>query len=252
MIDVDRRGAVTVLRLDHGKVNALDVDLLHGLVAALDTVEDSDTSALVLTSATRAFSAGVDLPAVVDGGSDYVEQLIPALSTSFLRLFSSPLPVVAAVNGAAVAGGCILACCADRVVLGDGARIGATELFVGVPFPVGALEVLRFACGVRTDDVVLSGTLYQGADAVAVGLADELAAPDVVLDRALEIAEHLGSIPAGAFRLAKQQLRRPVLERLAADGPVLDPAVRALWAAPETIASLVAQMERLAEGRRSS
>src|ERR1700728_4888718 len=132
MTAVDRHGSVAVLRLDHGKVHALDDVLLGDLVAGLDTVERSDARALVLTAAGRVFSAGVDLQRVLDGGAEYLETMMPALIAAFVRLFSYPLPVVAAVNGPAIAGGCILACAADRRILIEGGRIGASELLVGV------------------------------------------------------------------------------------------------------------------------
>ena len=142
VIDLERHGPVTVLRLDHGKVHALDVVLLGQLIDALDAVEGSDTRAVVFTATGRVFCAGVDLQQVLDGGADYLERFIPLLIVAFDRLFSYPLPVVAAINGAAVAGGCVLACAGDRRILVEGGRIGASELVVGVPFPVAGMQTL--------------------------------------------------------------------------------------------------------------
>ncbi len=237
------------MRLDHGKVNAMDEALLSELVDQFDAVERSDARAVVLTATGRVFSAGVDLQNVVDGGIEYLDRLIPQLASSFGRVFSSPLPVVAAVNGPAVAGGCVLACAGDRRIMAEGARIGASELLVGVPFPVAALEILRWACGDRTEEVVLTGTLYGSEQAVAVGLAHEVVAPDELLERALAVAGELAAIAPDAFRLAKAQLRRPVVERIAADSPIVDPEVRALWSSPDTMASIRAQVERMTSRR---
>jgi enoyl-CoA hydratase len=250
VIELERKGAVAVARLDHGKVHALDVDLLEALVGMLDEIESSDGRAVVLTGTGPVFSAGVDLRQVLDGGTHYLERFIPRLTTAFARLFTFPLPVVAAVNGAAVAGGCVVACACDRRILATGARIGATELVVGVPFPVSALEIIRSACGDTTDQVILDGRLYQADEARTVGLADEVVAPEDLLDRALEVAGRLGSLGPAAFRLAKAQLRRPVLERIASDGPVVDPEVKALWSSPETLASIRAQVDRIGAERR--
>ena len=240
---------MAVLRLDHGKVHALDGVLLGQLLACLDEVERSDARALVLTAAGRVFSAGVDLQKVLDGGAEYLEAMMPALIAAFVRLFSYPLPVVAAVNGPAIAGGCILACAGDRRILVEGGRIGASELLVGVPFPVSALEILRWACGDRTEEVVLTGKLYRSDEAVAVGLAHEIASAEDLLDRALEMAGELAAVAPGAFRLAKAQLRRPALERIAADAPTVDPEVRAMWSSAETTASIRAQVEKMSGGR---
>jgi enoyl-CoA hydratase/carnithine racemase len=250
VIDIERHGAVSVLRLDHGKVHALDDVLLGEIDEALAAVERSDSRAVVLTATGRVFSAGVDLQKVLDGGAAYLERMIPLLISAFGRLFSYPLPVVAAVNGAAVAGGCILACACDRRILVEGGRIGASELLVGVPFPVSALEILRWACGDHTEEVVLTGKLYASDEALAVGLAHEIVTADSLLDRALAVAGELGAVAPGAFRLAKAQLRRPAVERIVADAPVVDPDVRALWSAPETAAAIQAQVDRMS-GRRA-
>lgn len=249
MTAVERHGAVAVLRLDHGKVHALDDVLLGDLVACLDAIEESDDRAVVLTAVGRVFSAGVDLQKVLDGGAEYLETMMPALIAAFVRLFSFPLPVVAAVNGPAVAGGCILACAGDRRILVEGGRIGASELLVGVPFPVAALEILRWACGDRTEEVVLTGKLYGSDEAMSVGLAHEIVPPEGLLERALAVAGDLGAVAPEAFRLAKAQLRRPAIERIDVDAPLVDPAVRALWASPETTASITAQVDRMSARR---
>jgi enoyl-CoA hydratase/carnithine racemase len=249
VIEVERRGAVAMVRLDHGKVHALDDVLLGELVESLDAVERSDAGAVVLTATGRVFSAGVDLQKVLDGGADYLERSLPLMISTFIRLFSYPLPVVAAVNGPAIAGGCILACACDRRLLVDGGRIGASELIVGVPFPVSALEILRWACGDRTEEVVLTGKLYGSDEALSVGLAHEIVVPEALVDRALALAGELGAIAPRAFRLAKAQLRRPTLERIAADAPAVDPEVGAVWASAETTASIRAQVERMSAPR---
>ena len=93
---------------------------------------------------------------MVESGPGYVEQPRDGPAATLETLFCFPKPTVAAVNGAAVAGGCILACACDRRLMADGARIGASELAVGVPFPVAALEILSHACGSRTEDLVLA------------------------------------------------------------------------------------------------
>ncbi|WP_163451993.1 enoyl-CoA hydratase/isomerase family protein, partial [Escherichia coli] len=84
----------------------------------------------------KIFSAGVDLLQISDGGLSYVQKFLPALHRMFDTEFDFPKPVVAAVNGHAIAGGCVLASCADkRIAARDVGRIGVTEVLVGVPFP---------------------------------------------------------------------------------------------------------------------
>src|SRR5246127_1093764 len=155
VIEIRAVGTVRVLALSSGRVNALDVELLEELTAAIRELQGSGAGALVVTGAGRAFSAGVDLNRVLQGGPDYVDRLIPAISEMAIAIFGYPAPTVAAINGAAIAGGCVLACACDRRLISPEAQIGASEVRVGVPFPVAALEVMRYACGDRAEDVLL-------------------------------------------------------------------------------------------------
>jgi enoyl-CoA hydratase len=141
MFYVTRRGRVAVVTLAHGKANALDIELCRAVASCFAALKDAD--AIVLTSQGRIFSAGVDLVRAVAGGADYLHEFLPVLNQAFEAVFFHPRPVVAALNGHAVAGGCVLACAADRrLMLRDGGRIGVTELLVGVPFPPVAFEIM--------------------------------------------------------------------------------------------------------------
>ncbi|WP_293322051.1 enoyl-CoA hydratase/isomerase family protein [Mycobacterium sp.] len=238
--------AVRLLTLSSGRVNAQDVGLLEELTGTLGELRHSGAGALVLTGAGRAFSAGVDLKRVVEGGAEYIDRLIPALSEAFEAVFCYPGPTVAAINGAAIAGGCVLACACDRRLIGPEAQIGASEVRVGVPFPTAALEVMRYACGSRAEEVLLGGRLYRGEEAVANGLAHRVVDDDLV-EAALAEATDLGGIPVDAYRHTKAQLRGPTLARIR-EGGLIDSEVRGLWAAEETMRRLAAHVERL--GRR--
>jgi enoyl-CoA hydratase len=236
-------GAVEVLTLSAGRVNALDVEVLEAVTAAVHDRERAGGAALVITGAGRVFSAGVDLNRVLDGGPDYAKRLIPALSDLFEAVFSYPGPTVAAINGAAIAGGCVLAGACDRRLIGSEARIGATELRVGVPFPAAALEVVRYACGDRAEEVLLGGRLYQGEEAVARGLAHRVVAEDVV-DAAVAEAADLAEISPEAYANTKGQLRAPTVARIKA-GEAIDREVAALWGADSTRRRLTESMESL-------
>ncbi|TMD98567.1 MAG: enoyl-CoA hydratase/isomerase family protein, partial [Chloroflexi bacterium] len=139
MIRVDHEDGVAVVRLEHGKVNALDVELLRAATATLR--ELASAPAIVLTGRGSAFCAGVDLRRVLDGGPAYSADLVDAISEAVLALFDHPRPVVAAINGHAIAGGCVLAAACDLRLM-SGGSIGVTEVLVGVHFPTAALEVV--------------------------------------------------------------------------------------------------------------
>lgn len=243
MIDISTVGTVQVLTLSSGSVNAQDVELLEELASAVRELARSDAGALVVTGAGRAFSAGVDLNRVVQGGTGYTDGLVPALSAAFEAMFSYPGPTVAAINGAAIAGGCVLACACDRRLISPEAQIGAAEVRVGVPFPVAALEVMRYACGIHADEVLLGGRNYRGAEAVARGLAHRVVADELV-EAAVAEASDLGSIPGDAYRQTKIQLHGPTMARIREAGGV-DDEVRRMWGTDETLRRIAAYVERL-------
>ena len=245
MITTETRGRVTVVRMAHGKVNAFDPEFMKGLAGQLDALEAADTAAVVLTGAGRVFSAGVDLRRLVDGGADYVKALLPRLGGAFSRAFAFPRPLVAAVNGHAIAGGCVLACACDYRVMADGAgRIGTPELSVGVPFPGMALEILRLAVPAhRLQALIYRGLTCAPAEAVANGLVDELAAPEAVVDRAVEVAARLGALPPASFSLTKRMIREPSRNRVR-DLQAVDEAVAEAWASPPVQEAVRAYVER--------
>jgi enoyl-CoA hydratase len=243
MIEIHAAGRVQVLSLSSGRVNALDVELLNEVTLAVNDLARAGAGPLVITGAGRVFSAGVDLNRVVQGGGAYTDQLIPALSTAFEAVFGYPGPTVAAVNGAAIAGGCVLACACDRRLIAPEAQIGASEVRVGVPFPVAALEVMRHACGDRAEDALLGGRTYRGAEAVAAGLAHRVVTDDLVEEAVAEAAD-LGEIPVDAYRHTKSQLRAPATARIR-DGGAVDGEVSRMWGAEETQRRLAAYVERL-------
>jgi len=250
VLGVTRSGSVATIELTRGKVNAIDVELLEDLGAVLEDLEhDPEVRAVVLTGSGRVFSAGVDLRMVIDSEPLYAQRLVEALRVGLEALFGFPKPTVAAVNGAAVAGGCILACACDRRLMAEHARIGATELAVGVPFPVAALEVLRHACGSHTEDLVFTARLLDAHEANALGVIHEVLPGDKLLERAMTVATELATLTPLAYRLAKQQLRRPAFARMRSDAAAVDAAAIGEWGAPHTAQRLREQLDRLAPSR---
>lgn len=231
MIVREDQDSIAILRMEHGKANAIDVPLLEALDAELARVADSTSRAMVLTGTGSIFSAGVDLFRVLEGGRDYLEQFLPLLSDVLRRLFTYPLPVIAAVNGHAIAGGCILVAAADHRIMASGkGRVGVPELLVGVPFPLAALEILRFAVSDSVASrLAFSGATMQTDEALEAGLIDQIVEPDTLLASALAAARHLAAIPAGAFALTKRTLRAPVMRRLDEETESIDAEVLRAW-----------------------
>ena len=234
MIDLEKRGDITVMRLNAPPVNALDREVLRAITETLSEIEASDARAVVLTGTGTAFSAGADLFRVLNEGDEYLRTSLAALTEAFGTLFRFPRPVVAAVNGHAIAGGAVLVCASDhRIAAAGDHKIGFAELRVGVPFPAWALEIARW--GTRPADfqeVIYFGRSYDPDGAMARGLIDEIVEPDQLMDRALSIAERLAGVPAVSFRLMKEAMRRPVVERVESS-ETADLEAREAWGSDE-------------------
>ena len=233
MITREDSGDIAVLRLAHGKVSALDGRLCDAIVQELHAIAEGSWRALVLTGTGSAFSAGVDLFQVLDGGEAYLSRFLPEMEKLFRTLLEFPKPAVAAINGHAIAGGCIMAAACDHRVMSAGTgRIGIPELAVGVPFPSMPFEIV----GARVSPqhfrgLVLSGRTVEPAEALQLGLVDEVVPADALAARARAAAERLAQIPAITFQLTKRTFNAPVLERVRAASAINAEAVAA-WASP--------------------
>jgi enoyl-CoA hydratase len=206
---IERRGRTAVVTLANGKVNALNRHLLGELLSAVEFCErDPDVDALVLTGQGSVFSAGLDVTEVLGNDSGYTAGLLDDLGAVLIRIFRSPLPTVVAVNGSAIAGGCLLACAFDTRLLAQEARIGVTELKVGVAFPIVTVELLRHVCGSRAEQLMLSATLLGADEALQSGVVHHVVPRSELDGAAIAAAEHLGSLDARAYALAKESSRR--------------------------------------------
>ena len=238
-MDVELADGVTVVRMDHPPVNAMDLELADTAVAAIRDIEGP----IVLTGAGRCFSAGVDLRAIVGGGTDYIDLFLTSATAAFFAVFDHPAPVVAAINGHAIAGGCVLAMASD-VRFMSGGTIGLSELVVGVPFPVVALEICRYAMGPSAAQAVLQAESIDVDSALTRGWIDEVVSPDDLLPRAIETACAMGQYAPAAFAAMKEQLHGPAHALI--DGSAdMDAKVRASWLSEETRARIAAFMDAL-------
>lgn len=206
MITTSEHDGITVVMMDRGAVNALDIELVGALTSTLEELGQAGRP-VVLTGAGGCFSAGVDLRRAQEGPT-YLRGFLPALTRAFLAVFDYPGPLVAAINGHALAGGYVIAAAADWRVMADGkGDVGLTEVRVGVPFPAAALEIVRFAVGdAACRDLVLTGRRVGATTAASERLVDEVVAVDQLLGCALTRAREFGEVPTATYRLTKQQL----------------------------------------------
>ena len=246
MLDFEERGEVAIMRLQHGKFNALDLELLLAITEAMRAVDQA--RAVVITGSGSVFSAGVDLQRIVAGGPSYVREFLPALSESFMAIFDHPGPVVAAVNGHAIAGGCVIAAACDVRLMSQG-KIGLAELSVGVPFPPAAMEIMRHAVGPAIGHLVLTAALLDPAQAESIGLIQHVCTAEVLLESAVDRARQMARTPAGVFSVSKRQLQQPARDRIAARSGE-EEAVAEMWSSDRTRDAIAQYLGALRERTR--
>lgn len=246
MFAVERNNDIEILRMQSGPANAMGLDFCVELSKTVRALAGSSSRAIVLTGQGNIFCAGVDLPQLLAGGVDYVRQFLPALDELLETLFFCNKPIVAAVNGHAIAGGCLLTCCADRRFMVAGkAQIGVPELRVGVPFPAVALEIMRAqTSSAFFDEVILGAATYTAPEALQRGLIDAIFEKEQLLSEAISTAEELAAIRPEIFSFSKRQLRQPVREAIDSRIKAQATELFALWESADTHAAVQAFVAR--------
>jgi enoyl-CoA hydratase len=249
-INVSSEDGIVILRLDRPPVNALDIETLDALSDRLDEARGNDVDALVITGTGGMFSAGADLRKVLAGDPSEIDQGIDSLTRNFRTLFTFPRPIVAAVNGFALAGGAVITCGCDHRLMGRTGAIGAIELSAGVPFPSWALELVRHNVPAgHFQEVVLLGRAYESEDALRIGLVDEIVDDERLMPRALEVARELARVPRATYAHTKAMARGPSVELADRVARETDEAIKQAWRSDEVHAAIRRQLEAL-RGRR--
>lgn len=241
---------IALLTLDRPPVNAADLGFVRSIQQCLDELEACrEARAVVLTGAGKCFSAGVDLKAVPRYGPGEQRAMVDGINRALSRLYSLPIPSVAAINGHAIAGGLVIALACDyRIGAREGCEIGLTEARAGIPFPAVAMTIVRAELAPQVARrLVLVARNVSAEEALAMGILDELRPADGVLERACELASDLAGIPADAYARIKHQFRRAAIDELqtileSGSDPMLD-----VWLGAETG---TASADLLSERRR--
>lgn len=204
------RDRVAWLTLDDGGPNALNTAIFDAFFAALDAAEaDESVGSVVIAGREGFFSAGMDLKWMQTIDRDALGTIGPDMANLAHRIFIFPKPVIAAVEGHAIAGGAVILLACDRSVGATGSyKIGLNEVAIGIPFGGFAMDLARahlvpsaFGAG------LLHGTVYAPQRAFEVGYLDELVEPGAVLARAGEIAAEAANLNSFAYTMTKQAMR---------------------------------------------
>ena len=209
---------IATVRIERGKVNALNetvVSELYDVFRVLET--DESVRSVILTGAGKFFSFGFDIPEFLSYSKGEFERYLDAFSEFYRYLFRFPKPVVAALNGHTVAGGCMLAiACDHRLMVDEKAKIALNEIGFGSSVFAGSTAILVYCIGTKkAQEVLFSGRMYSPLEAQQIGLVDEVAPENLLDARALEVAREYACRDSTAFASIKDLLKEPVSEQIA-------------------------------------
>jgi enoyl-CoA hydratase/carnithine racemase len=216
--NIARVDGVHVVTMASNKVNAMNDDFFTDLQATIAALQSSEVLPVVLTGTDRCFCAGLDLRELFELDRVTLTSFVDRLDATVLAWLSLPRPTVAAINGHAIAGGCVLASACDvRVAVDRDAKIGVNEVQVGIPFPAVPLAVMRHAVSpAHLREVMLLGLLYTPEEARVRGLVDVVVPSTDVLTQATAMARNLAPDTLEAYAALKTHLLAPTLAALEA------------------------------------
>jgi enoyl-CoA hydratase/carnithine racemase len=201
---------VGTIRLDRPKMNALSVQVQEEIRAAAAEASDrDDVKAVVVYGGERVFAAGADIKEMADMSHTDMVKRSGALQSSLTAVARIPKPVIAAITGYALGGGCELALCADFRIAADNATLGQPEVLLGViPGAGGTQRLSRLVGPSKAKDIIFSGRFVQADEALAIGLVDRLAPAEDVYDEAVAWAAQFTGAATYAVRAAKESIDR--------------------------------------------
>jgi enoyl-CoA hydratase len=216
-VRIDHEGDIAIFRADRPPVNAINLPFLRRIDQAFrELLPEVGVRAVVVTGREGSFCAGLDLKAVPTYGPDEQREMVLTITRVIAAIYGARLPVVAAVNGHAIAGGlCLALACDYRVGPKADAQFGLTEARAGIPFPFGPMTVVESELSPPVARrLALLAKNCGPEEALVLGILDELQPRERVLGRALEVAQELASFPGDAYGRIKHQLRARPLARI--------------------------------------
>jgi enoyl-CoA hydratase/carnithine racemase len=210
LVRLEVEGGVATMRLDRPKMNALNVQVQEEIrESAAEVTERDDVKAVVLYGGPKVFAAGADIKEMRDMSYTDMVQRSSRLTSAFTAVARIPKPVVAAVTGYALGGGCELALCADIRIAADDATFGQPEILLGIiPGAGGTQRLTRLVGPSRAKDIIFTGRFVKADEALAIGLADRLVPADRVHDEAVAWAVQFAGAASYALRAAKEAIDR--------------------------------------------
>ncbi|MEO7327405.1 MAG: crotonase/enoyl-CoA hydratase family protein [Minicystis sp.] len=214
LVSYSLEGSTAIVRMDDGKANALSAAMIEALLGALDRAE-KEAKALVLTGRPDRFCAGFDLRSMM-AGAEAATALLRQGSDLLMRFYGTPLPLIIASTGHALAGGALLLLTGDLRFAGDGPfKIGLNEVSIGLPVPILAMELARDRLvAAELGKATLMSKIYAPEEAELAGYLDRVVAREDLLAHATKEAARLGALPRPAYSATKERLRGATIHKV--------------------------------------
>jgi enoyl-CoA hydratase len=208
-IIVETRGRVGLIRLNRPQaLNALNSALIRDLAHAVDAFEaDNNIGCMVVTGSDKAFAAGADIKEMADKG--FIEVFLADFAATWHRLAAARKPVIAAVAGFALGGGCELAMQCDLIIAADNAKFGQPEIKLGIIPGIGGTQRLTHAVGkAKAMDLILTGRMMDAEEAERAGLVARVVPLANLIDEALKVAATIAAMSLPSVLAAKEAVNR--------------------------------------------
>jgi enoyl-CoA hydratase len=210
-MEYEQHERIAEITLDDGKVNAMGPAFFDDLNALLDRAEREKPGALVLAGREGFYSAGLNIKLLPTLTPEELTRTLQSFGNTLLRVWSFPIPTVAAVTGHAVAGGLFLAFACDRRIMARGAfRLHANEHLIGLPLPSWAQAITEslVGSGAIFTELMLHARPLTPDEALDRRMVDEVVDAGMVISRAREVAEPLAALSQRAYAITKARLRQ--------------------------------------------
>jgi len=240
-------GPIRELRLNRPPVNALSAELIAALRQAILAAPAQGARALILSGSPGRFSGGLDIPSLMALDRPTMDSVWRDFYGLLGAIAQSPIPIATAITGHAPAGGTVLSIFSDWRVMAQGDfRVGLNEVQVGIQMPPLIMKALRRLVGAReAEHMAVAGVLVTVEEALRIGLVDDVADPEQVVNRALEWCERLLALPPEAMLGTRREARADLCALFTEDTETELREVTAMWWRPETQNTLRALAERL-------
>ncbi|MCJ7579286.1 MAG: enoyl-CoA hydratase/isomerase family protein [Candidatus Aminicenantes bacterium] len=216
-ISISKDNGIAIVTLNRSKVNALNEPFIEQLNSTFINLENDKTvEAVIITGQGKFFSFGFDIPELLGYSKESFTRYLIKFTNLYTSMFLFPKPLVAALNGHTIAGGCMLSLACDfRIIVSEKAKISLNEISFGALVFAGSIELLKYCVNQRNaESILFSGKMYSANEAIKLGLVDQISSYEKLMDDSIKIAREFANKDKTAFRGLKSLLRKPVAEEM--------------------------------------